>query len=84
MVNHAKNEYSRVEADGRLVTTNTVEGFFSLLKRGVYGTFHHVGRQHLHRYCAEFDFRYNARDTSDGERSILAVKGAAGKRLMYR
>jgi len=66
------------------VTTNTVEGFFSLLKRGVYGTFHHVSRHHLHRYLSEFDFRYNARDVADGERTELAIKGVQGKRLTYR
>jgi len=65
-VNHNKKEYSRVESDGRLITTNTVVGFFALLKRGVYGTFHHIGRQHLHRYLSEFDFRYNSRETTDG------------------
>jgi transposase-like protein len=84
VVNHARKEYARVERDGRLATANTVEGFFSLLKRGVYGTFHHVGKQHLHRYLSEFDFRYNARETSDGERALLAVLGVKGKRLMYR
>jgi len=83
-VNHAAKEYARVEDDGRLVTTNTVEGFFSLLKRGVYGTFHHVSKHHLHRYCAEFDFRYNARKIDDGERAALAIDGVKGKRLMYR
>lgn len=50
VVNHSEKEYVRREIDGRLATTNTVEGFFSLVKRGVYGTFHHVSRQHLHRY----------------------------------
>lgn len=84
IVNHNRKEYSRVEADGRLTTTNTVEGFFSLLKRGVYGTFHHVGKHHLHRYCAEFDFRYNHREVEDGERTVSAIKGSAGKRLMYK
>ena len=84
VVNHAKKEYSRTEADGTLVTTNTVEGFFSILKRGVYGTFHHVGKQHLHRYCAEFDFRYNARKTTDGERAERAIAGVVGKRLTYK
>ena len=84
VVNHVKKEYSRVESDGRLATTNTVEGFFSLLKRGVYGTFHHVGRQHLHRYLSEFDFRYNARENTDGERAELAILKVQGKRLMYR
>jgi hypothetical protein len=66
------------------VSTNTVEGFFSLLKRGLTGTFHHVSRQHLHRYLAEFDFRYNARKASDFERSIAALKASEGKRLQYR
>jgi transposase-like protein len=84
VVNHSKYEYSRRETDGRLTTTNTVEGFFSLLKRGVYGTFHHVGKQHLHRYLSEFDFRYNSRETTDGERALLAIKGVTGKRIMYR
>jgi len=82
-VNHREREYSRQEADGVRVSTNTVEGFFSLLKRGVYGSFHHVSKQHLHRYLSEFDFRYNARDVDDGERRQLAIKGAAGKRLTY-
>jgi hypothetical protein len=61
--------------DERTVTTNTIEGYFSLLKRGVHGTYHHIGRQHLHRYLSEFDFRYNARDVSDNERAGLALKG---------
>jgi transposase-like protein len=84
VVNHSKYEYSRIEADGRLATTNTVEGFFSLLKRGVYGTFHHLSKTHLHRYLSEFDFRYNARENTDSERALLAVLGVKGKRLMYR
>lgn len=83
VVNHSKKEYARRKG-GKLITTNTVEGFHGLLKRGVYGVYHHVGRQHLHRYLAEFDFRYNARKVSDGIRSLLAVKGTSGKRLMYR
>jgi transposase-like protein len=82
VVNHSIREYSRVE-DGRLITTNTVEGFFSLLKRGVYGTFHNISKHHLHRYLNEFDFRYNARKITDGERTALAIQGAEGKRLMY-
>lgn len=80
---YAAKEYSRREADGTHVTTNTVEGFFSLLKRGVYGSFHHVSKRHLHRYLSEFDFRYNARDVDDGERRQLAIKGVIGKRLTY-
>lgn len=83
VVCHSKEEYVRHE-NGRSIHTNTVEGYFSLLKRGVFGTFHHISKQHLHRYLHEFDFCYNARDTSDGERAELAVKGVVGKRLQYR
>ena len=83
VVCHSKEEYVRHE-DGRSIHTNTVEGFFSILKRGIVGTFHHVSRQHLHRYLSEFDFRYNSRDNSDGERALLAIDGFKGKRLMYR
>src|SRR5439155_7888312 len=77
-VNHAAKEYVRGSAH-----VNTAEGYFSLLKRGIIGTYHHVGSRHLHRYLAEFDFRYNARAVSDAMRSMLAVQGAAGKRLQY-
>jgi hypothetical protein len=66
------------------VTTNTVEGVFSLLKCGLYGTFHSVSRKHLHRYLSEFDFRYNHRKIDDGERTSLAIKGAEVKRLRYK
>jgi hypothetical protein len=82
-VNHRKEEYSKV-VDGVKVTTNTVEGYFSILKRGINGVYHHVGKQHLHRYLNEFDFRYNAREVSDVERRDMAIAGAGGKRLMYR
>ena len=82
-VNHSEKEYSRLEADGTRVSTNMVESFFSLLKRGVYGSFHHISLQHLHRYLSEFDFRYNARGIDDGERRQLALKGVVGKRLTY-
>lgn len=78
-VNHSAGEYSRGTAH-----TNTVEGFFSILKRGLIGTYHHVGEQHLQRYVNEFDFRYNTRKVTDGERSENALKGIAGKRLTYR
>lgn len=81
-VNHSKKEYVR-----GVIHTNTVEGYFSILKRGLVGTFHHVGSQHLQRYCTEFDFRYNARVTlgfNDTDRADLALKGIAGKRLTYR
>jgi transposase-like protein len=63
-VNHGRKEYSRRE-DGRHITTNTVEGYFGLLKRGIYGTYHHVGIPYLQQYLNEFDFRYNARKVSD-------------------
>lgn len=82
-VNHRANEYVRYEGD-LCITTNAVEGYFANLKRGINGVYHHVGRQHLHRYLSEFDFRYNARDVTDGERAELALKGSVGKRLMYK
>lgn len=82
-VSHKDKEYSKV-IDGVKVTTNTVEGYFSLVKRGVHGVYHHWGKQHLHRYLSEFDFRYNNRTVSDAERAEKAVKGSGGKRLMYR
>jgi hypothetical protein len=64
--------------------TNTVENFFSIFKRGVIGTYHHMSECHLHRYTAEFDFRYNTRQISDKERADTALRGIAGKRLTYR
>lgn len=78
-VKHSAKEYARGNAH-----TNTIEGFFSILKRGLIGTFHHVGRQHLKRYVKEFDFRYNNRKTTDAERTRVALEGIGGKRLMYR
>ncbi len=78
-VNHSKDEYVRGDAH-----TNTVEGFFSILKRGINGTFHHVSRGHLSRYCDEFAFRYQNRKASDGDRTRLLVAGAEGKRLTYK
>jgi transposase-like protein len=81
-VNHSKKEYARGST-----TTNTVEGFFSIFKRGMIGTYQHCGEQHLHRYLAEFDFRYNNRvalGVNDDQRAIAALKGAEGKRLTYR
>jgi hypothetical protein len=78
-VNHSKDEYVRGEAH-----TNTVEGFFSILKRGVNGVYHHVSRGHLARYCDEFAFRYENRKVSDGQRAKLLVSGAEGKRLTYK
>ncbi len=82
-VNHSAEEYVRHE-NGLCITTNGVEGYFSILKRGVNGVYHHWSKKYLHRYLSEFDFRYNARKISDGERAELAIKGVNGKRLMLR
>jgi transposase-like protein len=79
IINHAEYEYVRGN-----VYTNTVEGYFSLLKRGIIGTYHHVSYAHLMRYLAEFDFRYNGRKIMDSERTLLALKGFEGKRLTYK
>ena len=78
-VTHSRGEYVR-----GTVSTNAVEGFFSLLKRGINGVYHHVGKGHLGRYCDEFAFRYSTRTVTDGERVVLAVQGAEGKRLTYQ
>jgi transposase-like protein len=81
-VNHSKYEYARGP-----VSTNTIEGAFSIFKRGMVGTYQHCGEQHLHRYLAEFDFRYNNRaslEIDDKERAKNALKGIVGKRLTYR
>lgn len=80
MTDHHKGEYAL--PDG--THSNTVESAFSLLKRGIMGTFHNVSRKHLHRYVSEFDFRWNARKVDDGERTALAIKKAEGKRLRYK
>ena len=82
-MNHSAKEYARYE-DGVCITTNTIEGYFATLKRGINGVYHHVGKQHLHRYLREFDFRYNSRKEKDGGRTLLAIKGVGGKRLMLR
>lgn len=80
-VDHSAEEYVRL---GGFAHTNTVESHFALLKRGVYGTFHHLSEAHLHRYLAEFDFRANTRELSDAERASALLAGAQGKRLLYR
>jgi transposase-like protein len=77
-VNHDAGEYVR-----GIAHSNTVENFFSILKRGVYGTYLHVSEAHLHRYLSEFDFRYNSRKMTDAMRSDAAVRGVVGKRLTY-
>jgi transposase-like protein len=78
-VNHSKGEYRRGG-----VHTNTVEGFFAIFKRGMKGIYQHCGEQHLKRYLAEFDFRYNARLVSDADRTEVMLSGIVGKRLTYR
>ncbi len=83
-VNHSKKQYSKKGKDGGKVTTNTVESSFALLKRGIVGAFHHVSAEHLPRYCAEFDFRWNHRKTTDGERTDQAMSQTSGKRLCYK
>jgi len=86
-VNHGEEEWSRKLVDGIMAHTNTVEGFFSLLKRGIYGCYFHVSEEHLHRYLAEFDFRYSHRSAlgiEDGERTDRAIRAAKGKRLTYQ
>jgi transposase-like protein len=79
---HSQDEYVRGDAH-----TNNAEGYFSILKRGIYGIYQHVSEEHLHRYLAEFDFRYSNRiklGIDDTERSRRAIKGIVGKRLTYR
>jgi hypothetical protein len=81
-INHSADEYVRGDAH-----TNTIEGYFSILKRGIVGTFHHVSQQHLKRYLAEFDYRYNERaalGVGDAERMAKSIHGIVGKRLYYK
>jgi transposase-like protein len=81
-VNHSQDEYVRGEAG-----TNTIEGFFSVFKRGMNGVYQHCSSDHLHRYLAEFDFRYNHRvalEVNDVERTVHALAGIGGKRLTYK
>jgi transposase-like protein len=79
---HTRGEY--VRGENNEIHSNTVECSFSLLKRGLIGTFHHVGEQHLQRYVTEFDFRWNHRKTTDRERSDTLLSQVGGKRLQYR
>lgn len=81
-VHHTNHEYVRGNA-----RTNTIEGFFSIFKRGFEGVYQHCGEQHLQRYLAEYDFRYNIRSAlgiEDAERTANALKGIQGERLTYR
>jgi len=82
VVNHSIGEYGRGP-----VHTNTIEGFFSIFKRGMKGVYQHCGEKHLHRYLAEFDFRYSNREANgfnDADRSQEALRGITGKRLTYQ
>jgi transposase-like protein len=78
---HSASEYVRM---GGFAHSNTAENFFSIFKRGVIGTYHHMSEAHLARYCREFDLRYNTRKMTDGERANVILKGMLGKRLTYR
>lgn len=85
-VNHRAKEYARYEGDD-VIHTNTVEGYFSIFKRGMKGVYQHCSEKHLHRYLAEFDFRYNNRialGVDDQARSERAIRGIVGKRLTYQ
>lgn len=80
---HGSVDHTREYVRG-VIHTNFAESYFSLLKRGVLGTFHHISKRHLQRYLEEFDFRWNHRKESDDFRVAQAIKGSEGKRLMYR
>jgi ISXO2 transposase-like protein len=82
-VKHKEGEYVR----GGVIHTNTVEGYYSIFKRGMHGVYQHCSEKHLHRYLAEFDFRYSNRvalGIDDSARANNALKGIVGKRLTYR
>jgi len=84
-VNDAAEEW--VSKEDRTIHTNTVENYFSVFKRGMKGTYQHCSKKHLHRYLAEFDYRYNHRSANgieDGERAAIALRGVVGKRLTYK
>jgi transposase-like protein len=86
-IDHSKGLYAEYPEGRPVIHTNTVEGYFALFKRGMRGTYQHCKEKHLHRYLAEFDFRYNNRKSlgiEDAERAARMVKGAKGKRLTYR
>jgi hypothetical protein len=85
-VKHSADEYVRYDGE-RVISTNTVEGYYSIFKRGMKGVYQHCSEKHLHRYLAEFDFRYSNRvrlGVDDMARTERALKGVMGKRLTYR
>jgi transposase-like protein len=78
-VKHSKLEFARKDGAG----INTAESFFALLKRGVTGSFHHISKKHLNRYCDEFSFRWDHRFITDSERTVMAIRQSEGRRLIY-
>ena len=87
----ADHDYVRHSADQWAkpggIHTNTIEGYFSIFKRGMKGVYQYCSKKHLHRYAAEFEFRYNNREGNgpdDPTRAVIALKGAVGRRLLYR
>lgn len=80
-VNHSKEEYVRIDPDGKLVTTNTAEGLFANLRRQLDGTHHHTSQKHLPKYLEEYDYKYNTRESSDVERTEAAIENIEGKSL---
>ncbi len=80
-VKHSAGEYVRRGTD---IHTNTIESYFAIFKRGLFGIWHNVSTEHLHRYVSASEFRYNTRKLDDGDRVVAALRGAEGKRLMYR
>lgn len=81
-VKHSRKEY--VNKADPSIHTNTIEGFFSRIKRGINGVYHNVSREHLHRYCDQYAFLYNTREMTDGARTLALIDRAKGKRLMYK
>jgi transposase-like protein len=88
VVDHSRGEYGYTDREtGAKINTNTIEGYYSIFKRGMKGVYQHCGEKHLHRYLAEFDFRYSNRTklgVNDASRAAKIVEGAKGKRLQYR
>ena len=88
VVDHSRDEYGYTDRQtGMKINTNTIEGYYSIFKRGMKGVYQHCGEKHLHRYLAEFDFRYSNRaklGVNDATRAAKIVAGAKGKRLQYR
>jgi len=87
-VDHSRGEYGYTDRKtGTKVHTNTIEGYYSIFKRGMKGVYQHCSEKHLHRYVAEFDFRYSNRSAlgvADAERAGKALKGIEGRRLTYK